>query len=174
MRKVLTFTVMLLFAILMFSVSYGFAEIYDLFCRVTGFGGTTQQAVTLPDEVHDREFTVQFNSDIDPALPWKFKPMQRKQRIKVGENKLAFFEVENTTDKPITGTATYNVTPTKMGPFFTKVYCFCFEEQTLQPGERIEYPVSYFIDPDIIDDKNTQDVHTITLSYTFFPVKTSD
>jgi len=142
--------------------------LYDLFCRVTGFGGTTQVAEAAPEAATDRTIRVSFNADRDPGLPWRFQPVQRRMEVKIGENHLAFYEAENRSDRPIVGRAVYNVTPHKAGAYFAKVHCFCFEEQLLMPGERIEMPVSFFVDPRILDDTNAGDVHEITLSYTFF------
>ena len=142
--------------------------LYDLFCRVTGFGGTTQVAEAAPETATDRTIRVSFNADRDPALPWRFQPVQRRMEVRIGENHLAFYEAENRSDRPIVGRAVYNVTPHKAGAYFAKVHCFCFEEQLLLPGERIEMPVSFFVDPRILDDTNAGDIHEITLSYTFF------
>jgi cytochrome c oxidase assembly protein subunit 11 len=142
--------------------------LYDLFCRVTGYGGTTQVAEAAPDQVRDHVVRVSFNADRQPDLPWRFQPMQRRMEVKVGENHLAFYEAENRSDVPIVGRAVYNVTPFKVGAYFAKVHCFCFEEQLLMPGERVEMPVSFFVDPAMLDDANASGVHEITLSYTFF------
>lgn len=141
--------------------------LYRLFCQVTGYGGTTQVAAA-PSKAVDRYVTVRFNADREPGLPWRFRPMQREIRVRLGETAVAFFEAENTGDAPITGTATYNVTPFKVGPYFSKIECFCFTEQTLAPGERAQMPVSFFVDAGMLDDWNVADVKTITLSYTFF------
>jgi cytochrome c oxidase assembly protein subunit 11 len=142
--------------------------LYDLFCRVTGFGGTTQVAEAAPDAVTDHTVRVSFNADREPALPWRFQPVQRRMDVRLGENHLAFYTAENRSDRPIVGRAVYNVTPHKAGAYFAKVHCFCFEEQLLLPGESIEMPVSFFVDPAMLDDVNTADIHEITLSYTFF------
>lgn len=142
--------------------------LYDLFCRVTGFGGTTQVAEAAPDDVRDQTVRVSFNADRQPDLPWRFQPLQRRMEVRVGENHMAFYEAENRSDRAIVGRAVYNVTPHKVGGYFAKVHCFCFEEQLLLPGERVEMPVSFFVDPAMLDDANTRDVHEITLSYTFF------
>jgi cytochrome c oxidase assembly protein subunit 11 len=142
--------------------------LYDLFCRVTGFGGTTQVAEALPEATHEEIVRISFNADREPDLPWRFQPSQRHLEVKVGENHLAFYEAENRSDRPIVGRAVYNVTPHKVGGYFAKVHCFCFEEQLLLPGERIEMPVSFFVDPAMLDDVNTRDIREITLSYTFF------
>lgn len=145
------------------------STLYEMFCRVTGYGGTTRQADALPEQVGERVVTVRFDANVAPGLKWRFKPMQVSEKVHVGENGLAFYEAVNTGDVPIVGTATYSVTPHKAGIYFNKLQCFCFTEQVLQPGESIEMPVSYFVDPAIVDDRNLDDVTTITLSYTFFP-----
>lgn len=143
--------------------------LYDLFCRVTGFGGTPQVADSVPGAVADgRTIRVSFNADRDPELPWSFQPLQRRMEVVPGESYLAFYAAENRGDVPIVGRAVYNVTPFKVGGYFAKVQCFCFEEQLLQPGERVEMPVSFFVDPAIFEDADTRDVVEITLSYTFY------
>ena len=142
--------------------------LYDWFCRVTGYGGTTQVAGESPVEVLDRTIIVRFNADIDPGLGWRFEPVKRTVEVKIGENRLAFYEATNTTDRPLVGTATFNVTPYDAGPYFSKIDCFCFEEQPLMPGETAEMPVSFYVDPAILDDPDTAELETITLSYTFF------
>ena len=142
--------------------------LYRLFCRVTGYGGTTQVAEQLPVTPTDAIMNVRFNADVDPNLPWLFQPEQRQIEVRVGEQNLAYFRAQNRSDHPIVGQATYNVTPFKAGPYFDKIACFCFNEQVLQPGEEVDMPVSFYVDPAILSDPNTQDVHTITLSYTFF------
>ncbi|MCB2010716.1 MAG: cytochrome c oxidase assembly protein [Geminicoccaceae bacterium] len=144
--------------------------LYNLFCRVTGYGGTTQRAeadVAGPGVV-DHVVEVSFNADVAPDLPWTFRPMQRKVSVRLGENRLAFFEAVNNSDRPIVGRAVYNVTPHKTGYYFNKVHCFCFDEQVLQPGERVEMPVSFFVDPEMLEDADARDVRQLTLSYTFF------
>lgn len=155
----------------MVGMSYAAVPLYDLFCRVTGFGGTTQVAEAAPDQVIDRRMTVRFNADTAGDMPWRFRPEQRKIDVQVGESMLAFYTARNDTDRTIVGTATYNVTPLKAGIYFNKVECFCFTEQTLEPGQQVEMPVSFFVDPDIENDPNMKDVGTITLSYTFFEVE---
>ena len=151
----------------MVGLSYAAVPLYDAFCRVTGFGGTTQQAAAMTGVVLDRVMTVQFDASRARDMPWKFRPMQYSQTLKIGELGLAFFEAENPTDHEIVGMATYNVSPLKAGVYFNKIECFCFTEQRLGPGERIEMPVTYFVDPAIADDSSLDDVTTITLSYTF-------
>jgi len=152
----------------MTALSFASVPLYRLFCQVTGYGGTPQIATVRPDTVGEREITVRFNSDVDPKLPWAFQPLQRAVKVKVGEEKLAFFQATNRSDKPLVGTATFNVTPLKAGLYFNKIQCFCFDEQRLDPGESADMPVSFFIDPEILKDPNLNDVQTITLSYTFF------
>ena len=142
--------------------------LYDLFCRVTGFGGTPRVADAAPDQATDRLVTIQFNADIGADLPWRFHPVERSITLPVGEERLAFYEAENRSDGPVVGRAVYNVTPHKIGSYFAKVHCFCFEEQPLQPGQRVEMPVSFFVDPAMLDDPDTSEVRQITLSYTFF------
>ncbi len=153
---------------LMFGVAFASVPLYNLFCRVTGFGGTTQVAEDQSSQVIDRWITVRFNADIDKDLPWKFKPDQKEVMVRVGENSLVSFSAENLTNESIKGMAVYNVTPDKVGPYFYKIACFCFDEQTLEPRQKVHMPVSFYIDPDIITDDNLDEVKTITLSYTFF------
>ena len=142
--------------------------LYELFCQVTGYGGTTQKVNTESVEMGDREIIVQFNADVAGGLPWRFKPGQREIKLRIGENKLAFYSATNLSNEAISGSATFNVTPQKAGIYFNKIDCFCFQEQVLMPGETVEMPVTFFVDPDIENDKNLDDVRTITLSYTFF------
>lgn len=150
-------------------LSYAAVPLYQLFCQVTGFGGTTQRSESdAPLEVIDRPMQVGFNADIDKHLPWRFRPLQQEVRFKVGESVLVAYEAENLSDEPITGMATYNVTPHEAGRYFHKVQCFCFEQQTLAPGQKVHMPISFYIDPAIDDDPNLKGVNHITLSYTFF------
>ncbi len=156
----------------MLMLAYASVPLYRLFCQVTGYGGTTQKSFSAPDKVFDRTITVDFNADIDPALPWQFKPSQKKVKVKVGEQMLVHYEAKNLSNKPVTGNATYNVLPFSAGVYFAKIECFCFKEQTLAAGQRVDMPISFYIDPAIMDDPEMKDLTTITLSYTFFPVKT--
>lgn len=158
----------------MVMLAYASVPLYKMFCQVTGFGGTTMRADSAPDKIYDRVIKVRFNSDTDPNLAWNFKPEVNEVTVKVGENKLAFFTAENLSNVELTGTATYNVTPLKAGGYFSKIQCFCFNQQTIKPGERIEFPVSFFVNPEIMNDRDLDDVTTITLSYTFFKVKDED
>jgi cytochrome c oxidase assembly protein subunit 11 len=146
--------------------------LYRLFCAATGYGGTTQRAAAAPAAaVAGRLVTVRFDAETAPDLPWEFRPEQRQVKVHPGEEKLAIFRAVNRSAEPITGTATYNVTPNKAGLYFDKLQCFCFSKQHLEPGESAELTVSFFVDPDIVKDPNTTDVDTITLSYTMFRAK---
>lgn len=152
----------------MVGLAYASVPLYEIFCRVTGFGGTTQVAERSSEQVVDRTFTIRFDSNVNDALPWRFKPRVNEVDVKVGENKLAIYRATNTGDVPVVGTATFNVTPEKAGLYFNKVQCFCFTEQVLMPGESVEMPVSFFLDPALMDDAKMDGVTTVTLSYTFF------
>lgn len=153
----------------MVGMSYAAVPLYKLFCAVTGFGGTTQRADAAPGLILDRDVTVRFNADIGQGLGWKFQPLQRDITLKVGEEALVYYRATNVSDKPLVGMATFNVTPDKTGQYFNKVACFCFTEQRLEPGQSIDMPVSFFVDPRIAEDRNLDDVANIALSYTFFP-----
>jgi cytochrome c oxidase assembly protein subunit 11 len=156
----------------MVGLSYASVPLYRMFCQVTGYGGTTQRAEHAPEEVGQRVVTVSFNADIAGTnLPWTFAPEQRDVKVHVGEEKLIFYRAVNRGTTPVTGQATFNVTPAKAGIYFQKIQCFCFSEQTLQAGETADMPVSFFVDPEIAKDPNTRDVRNITLSYTFFRAK---
>ena len=152
----------------MVGLAFGAVPLYKLFCQVTGFGGTTQVAEEAPVTIGERVVTVRFNADTARDLPWHFKPEQREIKVRVGEMAMAFYNAVNQSDRALIGTSTFNVTPVKAGAYFNKIECFCFEEQTLAPGERADFPVSFFVDPDIVEDRRLDDVTTITLSYTFF------
>ncbi|TDI61576.1 MAG: cytochrome c oxidase assembly protein [Alphaproteobacteria bacterium] len=156
------------FAVGMIALSFGIVPLYKIFCQVTGYGGTTQQAIAMPDQVFDREVQIRFNSDVAEDLPWTFRPSQKEVRLNVGESGLAFYRAVNHSDKSVTGMAIYNVTPLKAGQYFTKVDCFCFTEQVLEAGQEVDMPVTFFIDPEFMDDPDMEDVQTITLSYTFY------
>ncbi|MGF1629844.1 MAG: cytochrome c oxidase assembly protein [Kiloniellaceae bacterium] len=153
----------------MIGMAYASVPLYQLFCQVTGYGGTTQVAEAAPTEIGERVFTIRFNADTDPQLPWAFQPVQRDMQVKVGESGLALFRAQNLSGRSTAGTATFNVTPLKAGQYFNKVQCFCFTEQRLAPGASVDMPVSFFVDPAIDEDPNLDEVKTITLSYTFFP-----
>jgi cytochrome c oxidase assembly protein subunit 11 len=155
----------------MVMLSFASVPLYDLFCRVTGFGGTPQVADRGSETVTSRKFTVRFNADTSPELPWRFQPLQKEVDVFAGENRLVFYEALNEAKSPVTGMAVYNVTPAEAGIYFNKVQCFCFERQELASGQDMTMPVSFFIDPAIADDPEMKNVDTITLSYTFFPAK---
>jgi cytochrome c oxidase assembly protein subunit 11 len=142
--------------------------LYEMFCKVTGYGGTVQRADANESGQVDRVITVRFDGSVDRGLPWKFRPVQVTQDVKVGETMLAFYEATNLSDHAITGSAVFNVTPHKAGLYFSKIECFCFTEQTLEPGETASMPVTYYIEPDIVDDRKMDHVQEITLSYSFF------
>ena len=167
-RKALTVVVLASVVAGMLGLTAAAVPLYRLFCQVTGYGGTTQRAEAAPGGEFEQTITVRFNADIAPDLPWSFAPEQRQMEVRIGEQNLAFYGAKNRSDHPIVGQATYNVTPFKAAPYFSKIACFCFDEQILQPGEQMDMPVSFYVDPGILSDPNTQDVRTITLSYTFF------
>ncbi len=152
----------------MIGLSFASVPLYRLFCQVTGYGGTTQVAEAAPGAVAERVIKVRFNADTAPGPPWIFKPVQREIALKVGESGLAYYRARNLADKVVTGTSTFNVTPLKAGQYFNKVQCFCFNEQRLEAGQEVDMAVSFFVDPEILSDRNLDDVKTITLSYTFF------
>ncbi|UWQ13531.1 cytochrome c oxidase assembly protein [Aliiroseovarius sp. M344] len=153
--------------ILMGSLSWASVPFYDWFCRVTGFGGETAVAERGSDVVLDQTVLVRFDASKERGMPWDFKPMQHEMEIKLGETGLAFYEAYNPTNRPVAGTASYNVAPFAAGGYFTKIDCFCFEEQVLQPGERVTMPVTFYVDPEILDDREAKYLKAITLSYTF-------
>ncbi|MEK9683957.1 MAG: cytochrome c oxidase assembly protein [Rhodospirillaceae bacterium] len=142
--------------------------LYRLFCDFTGYGGTTQRASSGSDRIIDRKITVRFNADVNQELDWKFAPLQKEITLKVGEKGLAFYHAQSLASEPVSGTASFNVTPAKAGVYFVKMECFCFSEQVLKPGESIDMPVQFYIDPELASDKNLSEIDTITLSYTFF------
>ena len=170
-NKNIKFTAFLVVLVIagMISLSYAAVPLYDLFCRTTGFGGTpVAKKDIINDSIDSIDIKVQFNSDVAGGLEWKFLPMERQKIVKTGLNTLVFYKAKNLSNEKITGIATFNVTPLKVGKYFSKIDCFCFEEQTLASGEEVEMPVSFYIDPEITTDSNTKEIKTITLSYTFF------
>jgi cytochrome c oxidase assembly protein subunit 11 len=154
--------------IAMVGAAYASVPLYQLFCQVTGYGGTTQIATAAASKVLDRTVKVRFDANVAPGVPWDFKPEKAEVDLNLGENGLAFYKVTNTSDRAVTAVATYNVTPHKVGPYFQKLECFCFQDRTLQPGETMELPVIFYVDPSLATDKNVKEVREITLSYTFF------
>ena len=169
-------TGLIVLAVVMSMIGLAFASVplYSLFCRVTGFGGTTQTAAALPDRIIERTVTVKFNADTGLNMPWEFKPDLREVDVRMGERGLASFTAQNKTNTPVAGTALYNVTPPKAGQYFHKIQCFCFDKQILTPGQKMSMPVMFFIDPAMDDDPNMKDVTVITLSYTFYQSETEE
>ena len=156
--------------VLMGGLAWASVPFYDWFCRVTGFGGTTGISTVAPDDVLEQTIKVRFDASLHSDMDWDFKPEVHEMELRIGETGLAFYEAHNPTDRPIAGQASYNVTPYQAGYFFNKIDCFCFEEQVLQPGETVMMPVSFYVDPEIVTDRDAKYVHTITLSYTFYEI----
>src|SRR5262245_20886212 len=156
----------------MLALAYAAVPLYEIFCKATGFGGTPIVAHEGERPILPRTVTVRFDSNVDPNLSWRFQPLQREVKVKLGEEKLVFYRATNVSQRPIVGTATYNVTPEPAGPWFDKVQCFCFTEQLLKPGQSVDMPVVFFVDPAMDKDRRYDNVRTITLSYTFFEAKT--
>jgi cytochrome c oxidase assembly protein subunit 11 len=163
-----------LFVACMVGLAYASVPFYRMFCQVTGFGGTPQRAETAPDKTLERRMTIRFDANTAGSLPWLFEPVQRSLEVKVGEENFAYYRAANKSDHAVTGTAVFNVTPDTTGAYFNKIQCFCFTKQTLKAGESIELPVSFFVDPAIVEDHGLDKVNTITLSYTFYPASQSD
>ena len=165
----------LLGALAMLGLGYAAVPLYDLFCRVTGFGGTTQRATEQEASLAERmamsagarEISIRFDASTARDMPWAFRPEQVTDKVQIGVRDLAFYTARNDSGEPITGTATFNVEPEQAGKYFHKIQCFCFTEQVLQPGQEVRMPVLYFVDPAILDDPNARDIQQITLSYTF-------
>ena len=148
-------------------LSLASVPLYDWFCRVTGFGGETNVATSASDTVLEKTIKIRFDASLERGMPWEFKPVEREIELKIGETGLAFYEAYNPTNRVVAGTASYNVAPFSAGYYFTKIDCFCFEMQVLKPGERVLMPVSFYVDPEIVDDKEAKYLKSITLSYTF-------
>jgi len=161
-------------ALSMVGMAYASVPLYKIFCQVTGYGGTTQIAEGPAGTILDKKITVEFDANVNRDLDWNFKPVQHKITLKIGEQALAFYRAENTSKRSITGTAVFNVTPPLAGKYFNKIECFCFTEQTLKAGESVDMPVTFFVDPEIINDKNLKKLKTITLSYTFYEADKDD
>ena len=155
----------------MVAMSFAAVPLYRMFCQVTGFGGTTQRAEAVAGPVLDRMMTVRLDSNVGAGLPWEFKPVDRQIELKVGEQAQGIYRATNRSDRPITGTATFNVSPPLAGAYFVKIECFCFTEQTLEPGQSADMPVVFYVDPAIADDPDVARLGTITLSYTFYPAE---
>ncbi|CAN1218038.1 Cytochrome c oxidase assembly protein COX11, mitochondrial [Linum perenne] len=176
-RKMLMYLTGLVFV--MVGCTYAAVPLYRTFCQATGYGGTVQRRETVEEKISrhakdgtvaTREIVVQFNADVADGMPWKFIPTQREVRVKPGESALAFYTAENRSSTPITGVSTYNVTPMKAGVYFNKIQCFCFEEQRLLPGEQVDMPVFFYIDPEFETDPRMDGINNIILSYTFFKI----
>ncbi len=155
----------------MIGMAYASVPLYKLFCQVTGYGGTTQRAETYADRVLDRTITIRFDANTAGGLPWEFQPAARQMTGRIGETLQATYRAVNQFNVPTFGRATFNVTPEMAGAYFNKVECFCFTDTTLAPGEAIDMPVVFYVDPDIVDVPELKDIKTITLSYTFFPIE---
>lgn len=156
------------------ALAWASVPFYDWFCRVTGFGGTTGVASATTGEILDKTIKVRFDASLERDMPWEFKPMQLEMELRIGAEGMAFYEAYNPTDKPVAGQASYNVTPYSAGGYFSKIECFCFTEQVLQPGERVQMPVVFFVDPDIVNDNDAKHTNHITLSYTFYQIDLPD
>jgi len=157
----------------MLGLGFAAVPLYRIFCQTTGYGGTTQRAAAAVKRppVAGRTMAIRFDSNVPPGMPWEFRPDHRTDTVTVGARDMAIFIAKNLSDKPVTGTASFNVTPTQAGAYFTKIQCFCFTQQTLQPGEEVRMPVIYYVDPKILQDPDNKDTQQITLSYTFYPVE---
>ena len=156
----------------MLALAYAASPLYDMFCRATGFGGTPQVAQEGERPVLSRAVNVRFDSNVDANLPWRFTPLEREVKVKLGEERLVHYRVTNLSQRPIVGTSAYNVTPETAGAWFNKLQCFCFTEQLLLPGQSMDMPVVFFVDPEMDKDRRYDNIRTVTLSYTFFEAKT--
>ncbi|HEV7245859.1 MAG TPA: cytochrome c oxidase assembly protein [Shinella sp.] len=157
------------FVIGMAGMAYAAVPLYEMFCKVTGYGGTTQRVEQASDIILDKTIKVRFDANVGPGLAWSFEPVQREVEMKIGETVQIMYRARNMASKATTGQATFNVTPQAAGAYFNKVQCFCFTETTLKPGEELIMPVVFFVDPEIVKPVETKGIHTITLSYTFYP-----
>ena len=161
------------FVIGMAGMAYAAVPLYEMFCKVTGYGGTTQRVEQASDVILDRKIKVRFDANTAPGLAWTFEPVQREVEMRIGETVQIMYKARNMASGPATGQASFNVTPQAAGAYFNKVQCFCFTETTLKPGEEMEMPVVFFVDPEIVEPVETKGIHTITLSYTFYPHEAS-
>lgn len=159
---------------LMLGAAYAAVPLYQMFCQVTGFGGTTQRATAAPSVILDQTMTVRFDATISGSLPWTVEPVERTVDVKLGETRVVVYRAVNRSNQTVTGTASFNVTPEAAGQYFNKLECFCFTEQRLEPGQSVEMPVSFFVDPAMLDNRQAAKVGDITLSYTFYPVDKPD
>ncbi len=156
--------------VFMGALAWASVPLYDWFCRVTGFGGTPLVNEAGAESIVDETIEVRFDASLERGMPWTFRPVERTMTLRLGETGLAFYEAHNPTDEAIAGSASFNVAPFSAGGYFTKIACFCFEEQVLQPGETVQMPVTFYVDPEILDDEDARHVPTITLSYTFHTI----
>jgi cytochrome c oxidase assembly protein subunit 11 len=156
----------------MLGLAYAAVPLYEAFCKATGFNGTPLVALEGERPIISRTVQVRFDSNVDPNLAWRFEPLEREVKVQLGEEKLVHFRATNVSQRPIVGTATYNVTPERTAGWFNKVQCFCFTEQLLQPGQSVDMPVVFFVDAEMAKDRRYDDIRTITLSYTFYEAKT--
>jgi cytochrome c oxidase assembly protein subunit 11 len=154
----------------MVALAFASVPLYRLFCQVTGLGGTTMRTDGAAPGAVGRMISVRFDANTARALPWRFEPVETHRRVAIGARNIANYTARNLSDRPVTGTATFNVTPSQAGQYFTKIQCFCFTEQRLEPGQEVQMPVVFFVDPAILDDPVARDIDEITLSYTFYPV----
>ena len=157
--------------VVMGGLAWASVPFYDWFCRVTGFSGVTAVASGDSEIILDKTIKIRFDASLERDMPWDFKPVQREMTFRIGETGLAFYEAYNPTDRPVAGSASYNVAPFDAGGFFAKIDCFCFEEQVLQPGERVQMPVTFYVDPAIVEDRDAKYAKSITLSYTFYEIE---
>ena len=156
--------------LVMGGLAWASVPFYDWFCRVTGFSGVTAVASGDSEVILDKTIKIRFDASLERNMPWDFQPVQREMTLRIGETGLAFYEAYNPTDRPVAGSASYNVAPFDAGGFFAKIDCFCFEEQVLQPGERVQMPVTFYVDPAIVEDRDAKYAKSITLSYTFYEI----
>ena len=168
-----TFLAMIGVGLAMLGLGFASVPLYRIFCQQTGFNGTTQRADAGVDvqQATGHMLSIRFDSNVQPGMPWQFRPERPTQTVTVGAKSMAIFVAKNMSDRPVTGTASFNVTPTQAGAYFTKIECFCFTQQTLQPGQEVRMPVLYYVDPKILADPDNKDTQEITLSYTFYPVE---
>jgi cytochrome c oxidase assembly protein subunit 11 len=169
-KKKKTIFYLVFLVVFMASASFLSVPFYNWFCKVTGYGGATNVAQKESDIISDKVISVRFDASLEKGLEWEVKPVQRNMTLNLGETGLAFYEAYNPTDKPIAAQASFNVVPFSVGNFFNKIECFCFTEQILQPGEKIKMPVSFYVDPDLINNLESKNVTSVTLSYTFYEI----